>query len=472
MKQSYQKALSLFILIILSVLTISAQSEDKAKAIDQYLSVRAEMGNFSGAVLVVKDGKTIIRKGYGFADVEKKIPYTPETQHEVASISKMFTSMATLKLREQGKLKLEDSICKYIDNCPAIWQPIIIQQLMRHTSGIPDYEEPLGLGSEKYLEFMIQPDASTQIVENAKKLPLDFKPGEKFTYSNTAYIVLSYVVQKAAGKPFAEFMTNDILKPAGMKNSGVYDIKNLPKNLANGYSYGDLGWEKTLAGLSLTSGHLKKVPVLPYTSPEGDAFLYTTVDDLYRWSQVMDGGEFVSTALANEVFTPGAFSNGYGWFIGKAFDRKRFEHSGGLPGYISDFIKFPDDKITIVVFSNVDRARLGSIIRSISAIVFEKPFDMPVRGNVTKLTTEQISKLEGDYKMADGKLLTVRNEPDYLTAKLQDRYTAGLIPMSPTEFYFPLGDGKAIFTIGSDGKAIKVNMRYNGEDHIAEQVNQ
>ncbi|MEP6788702.1 MAG: hypothetical protein ABJB40_09750 [Acidobacteriota bacterium] len=87
-----------------------------------------------------------------------------------------------------------------------------------------------------------------------------------------------------------------------------------------------------------------------------------------------------------------------------------------------------------------------------------------------KLTTEQTSALEGDFKMADGKLLTIRNEPDYLTAKLQDRYTAGLIPLSPTEFYFPLADGKAIFTLNSENKAIRVNMRYSGEDHIAERV--
>lgn len=472
MFQLNNKIFTVFLILFLLTSIITAQTGNEAAAVDKYLTVRSEMGNFSGAVLIAKDGRIILRKGYGFADVEKKIPYTPETRHEVASISKMFTAMAALKLRDAGKLKLEDSICKYIDNCPEIWQPITVQNLMRHNSGIPDYEEPLGLGSKKYLEFMVQPDASRQIVENAKKLPLDFKPGEKFSYSNTAYIILSYVVQKAAGQPFDKFVTENILKPAGMKNSGVIDIKKLPKNLAKGYSFEGTDWAKTLAGVPLNDGHLKQVPIISLTSPEGDAFLYSTVDDLYKWSLIMDGSSFVSPKLAEEVFTPGIDGYGYGWFIGKGFDRKRYRHNGGLPGYISDFVKFPDDKITIIMFSNLDRARLSNIVRDVSAIILGTPYDMPVRGNVIKLTAEQIAKLEGDYKMADGKLLTIRNEPDFLTAKLQDRYTAGLIPLSPTEFYFPLADGKAIFTLGENDKAVKVNMRYSGEDHIAERINQ
>ncbi|MDQ3087336.1 MAG: beta-lactamase family protein [Acidobacteriota bacterium] len=147
------------------------------------MSVRSEMGAFSGAVLAAKEGKIIIRKGYGLANVEKQIPYTPETQHIIASISKMFTAFAALKLRGQGKLKLEDSICKYFDDCPQMWQAVTIQQLMRHTSGSPDYEEKLELGSETYLEFMADGNSSAKIFSEAKKLPLEFKSGEKFKYS-------------------------------------------------------------------------------------------------------------------------------------------------------------------------------------------------------------------------------------------------------------------------------------------------
>lgn len=450
-----------------------SQAPDVAGAVDRYLSARTAMGSFSGAVLIARDGNVLFRKGYGFADVERKIPYTPETRHEVASISKMFTALAALKLRDQGKLRLEDPICRYLEDCPDAWKPVTVQQLMRHTSGIPDYEEALEIGSEKYMAFMTQPDASARIVENARKLPLDFKPGEKFHYSNTGYVVLSQVVQKAAGQPFAEFVARTLLEPAGMSRSGVFGAGGPPDRLANGYTHGDLGWEKTLAGVPLDDGHLRKLPRLPLTPPAGDAGIYSTVDDLYRWSRVMDGSPLVPAAEAAEVSTPGLEGYGYGWFVGEGFNRKRLRHNGALPGYLSDFIKFPADKVTIILFSNLDRARLSSIARDVTAIVLGTPYDMPVRGKVVQLAAAQTARLEGEYRMADGKRLTIRRDPDYLTAELEGKYTAGLIPLSPTEFYFPLGDGKAVFTMdapGAGGRAVKVNMRYGGEDHIAERI--
>lgn len=459
----------ILILLICSVLSISAQTVESN--IDQYLKIRSEMGNFSGAVLVVKEGKIIFRKGYGFADVEKRIPYTPETQHAIASVSKMFTSAAALKLRDQGKLKLEDSICKYLDDCPSAWQPVTVQNLMRHTSGIPDYEEKLELGSEKYLQMMAEGDTSARIYAEAKKSPLDFKPGEKFHYSNTGYIVLSYLVQKVAKMPFAEFVTKNILRPVGMKNTGIFGVGKYPKNLALGYTYGDLGWEKILAGFRLIDGTLKKQPPITISSPHGDAMLYSTLDDLYRWSQIMEGSKLISKSEVDEIYTAGLEEYGYGWFVGKSFNnRKRVKHNGMLPGYLTDFMRFPDEKTTIIIFSNIDRARLNSIVREITSITLGMPFDMPVRGKVTKLSAEQIAKLEGNYKMKDGSILNIKNEPDFLMAKIKDFYTAGLIPLSPTEFYFPLADGKAIFMLDESGKAMKVNMRYGGEDHIGERV--
>lgn len=461
----------LIFVIICSALTISAQTI--GSQIDRYLSVRSEMGNFSGAVLVVKDNQIILRKGYGFADLEKKIPYTSETQQEVASISKMFTAFAALQLKNTGKLQLNDSICTYLQDCPEAWKPITIENLIRHTSGIPDYEEVLELGSDKYLEFMTQPNTSAKIVENARKLPLDFKPGEKFKYSNTAYIILSFIVQKVAQMPFAEYVTKKILKPAGMKDSGILGTRNLAKRLANSYApKTELTWEKRLGGFALTSDNLKKLPQLTLTPPHGDGFLYSTLDDLWRWSRMMDGGSMVSKQDLAEIFSP---QYGFGWIIDSDFGQKRFRHNGIIPGYLSEFIKFPESKITIIIFSNLDHTRMSSVARDISAITLGKPFDMPVRGKVIQLTKEQIAALEGNYKTTDGNNLTIQNDPDFLSAYLKNQqgqlqFAAGLIPLSPTEFYFPFRDGKVIFTLGENGKATKVNLRYRGEDHLAERV--
>lgn len=471
-RQNHRVFFFLFAIAVLFTLTIPAQTTDISQTIDKYLTMRSEMGNFSGAVLIAKDGKIILRKGYGFADVERQIPYVPETKQNVASITKMFTAMAIVKLRDSGKLRFEDSICSYIDECPESWKPVTISNLLHHTSGIPDDEE-MEIGSEKYVQLLKQKDPTGELINVAKKVPLGFQPGEKFSYSNVGYTILSRIVEKVARKPFSQFVSQTILKPAKLKSSGFPAVNSQPANLAEGYSYGDLGWDKVLGGSSLTDGHLRKLPAVPANRPLGAGGLYSTIDDLYQWSQLMDGAsKLVPLKTVNEVFAPGLGDYGYGWFIDKAFNRKRFRHNGINPGFLTEFVKFPEDKVTIILFSNVDRVRMGVVIRDLSAIALGMPYDLPVRGKTIKLATEQIARLLGDYKMASGSIVNISQGETYLTAAVKDRYTAGLIPLSPTEFYFPLVDGKAIFSVDENGKAVKVNMRFQGEDHIAERVNQ
>jgi CubicO group peptidase (beta-lactamase class C family) len=435
--------------------------------VDRYLTARTDLGRWSGAVLVAKADRIILRKGYGFADVARREPYRPETQQEVASVSKMFTALAALKLRDRGTLGLDDPVCRYIDDCPDAWRPVTLRHLIHHESGIPDYEEKLELGSDKYFELMGPPGAAAKILADAKTRPLEFAPGEKFHYSNTGYVVLAHALERASGMGFPELVTELILKPAEMRDSGVLGVGAGPPRLATGYTSGDLGWAKLLHGVSLSDGFVTPVRQLALTPPQGDAWLYSTVDDLLTFSRLMEGSELIPPGLVGEIETAGKEGYGAGWFIGKAFDRRRMRHNGMLPGYVTDFIRFPDEKATIILVSNFDRSRIDRIARDVSAIVCGTPFDMPVQGDVIELTAEQIAKLAGDYVMADGTPLNIRKEPDYLTAELKGRYTAGLIPLSPTEMYFPMGDGKAIFTLGADGRAEKVNMRYGGEDHAA-----
>lgn len=455
-----------------TALRAAPATNDLPASIDRYLTARTEMGGFSGAVLVARGREVIVRKGYGYADVARRTPYTPDTQHEVASVSKMFTAMAALKLRDQDRLGLSDPICRFLEPCPEAWKGITVEQLMRHSSGIPDYEGRLELGSDRYMAFMTRPEASREILEQARKDTLEFAPGSKFSYSNTGYIVLSHVIERAAGVPFADFVRRALLVPARMTGSGVIGAGPAPRRLATGYTHGDLGWAKTLAGVALTDGHLQRVPALPLTPPHGDAWLYSTLDDLHRWSILMDGGALVPVEEVSEVFTAGAGGYGLGWFVDRAYGRRRFRHNGFMPGYATDMIKFPDDSLTIVVFSNLDRARLSRIARDLTAMVLGQPYDLPVRGRLaSRPTPEQSARLEGEYLLAGGSdTLRVRNEPDYLTAQVRGRYLAGLIPLSAVEFYMPLTDGRVTFTLAGDGPAATVNLRYSGEDHIGTRV--
>ena len=461
------RSTTLLLLLLCAFGAHAATDREIASRADEYLKTRTEMGAFSGAVLIARDGKVVLRRGYGYADVDARKPFTPETQLEIASISKMFTAMAALELRDEGKLKLDDPLCKYVDPCPAAWQPITIQELMRHTSGIPDYEDALELGSPKYFEFMMKADSSRRILEEAKSKPLDFTPGSKFNYSNSGYIALAFVIERAAGVPFRQFVREQRLRPAGMSHSGVLGTGERPKDLALGYTHGELGWDAYLAGVPLTEEHLEKQPMLPLTPPAGDAWLYSTVDDLYRWSTIMDGTAFVPANEAAEVFTPGLGNYGYGWFVDTSLGHRRYRHTGSLPGYVSQIVKFPDDKVTIVILSNLDRAPMLHTGRNLMMISLGQPYDPPVCGKVIKLDDAQVQALEGEYKMEDGTPLTIHNSPKYLLAEKKGFFTAGLIPLSPTRFYMPLSDGVVTFTLDDRGIAQKVNFHYSAIDHVA-----
>jgi CubicO group peptidase (beta-lactamase class C family) len=441
-----------------------------ADSYDKYLAALTDLGRFSGAVLVARDAKVEFRKAYGFSDFQKRSPFTVETQIEIASLSKMFTALAVLKLRDAGKLKLDASVCDYLKDCPDAWKPVTIDELVHHTSGIPDYEDALELGSPRYLAIMTQPDSSARILANAKTKPLDFPPGSKFKYSNTGYVVLGFVVEQVSGEAFGKFIDDEILKLAGMTHSGVFGYGAAPANLARGYTHGDIDWGEMLRGVRLDIEHLTTVPPLPLTPPHGDAGLFSTVDDLYAWSVAMDGGAEVSPALAAEIFSPGRDGYGFGWTIGEDYSAKRYQHIGLLPGYDSALIKFPAEKITIVVASNLDRIRLGTVTSVLSAIALGKPWDMPVTGRVQTLTPAQQDALYGNYALEDGRVVIIARDGDSVSAQVKDKFLAGLIPIGATRFYMPMSEGTVTFLLGSDGHATAINLHYKGEDHKGAQV--
>jgi CubicO group peptidase (beta-lactamase class C family) len=333
----------LLMILALAVSSSSAQPRDLKTRMDTYLTKLEKAGKFSGAVLVAKGNNIVLRAGYGLANRETRVPFTPETAHHVASISKMMTAFVALRLRDQKRLKLEDRICVHIPDCPAQWRDITIKHLIRHTSGIPDYEEKLGLYSQAYLEFMTQPGATERLLEQARTQPLEFKPGSTFRYSNTAYIVLARLIELVSNVPFNDTVRMLVFEEEGLVHSNF----DAPANVSVGYTK---LWQR--------------IPALILEPPAGDAALVSTLDDLFKWSLALDGPG------RREVFTPGLGGYGYGWFVDSRFKRKRYVHTGELPGYRTVFVKFPEDRVTIIIFANQDRAPTELMTREITKMVF------------------------------------------------------------------------------------------------------
>jgi CubicO group peptidase (beta-lactamase class C family) len=322
--------------------------------IDQILNSFAEREGFQGAVLVARNGKVLLSKGYGLADRDKNIPNTPHTKFRLGSVTKQFTAMAILILQAQSKLNVQDPICRYIEDCPAAWKDITIHHLLTHTSGIPDFTNFPG-----YLATRATPSSPEQTIARFKDKPLNFPPGEQWKYSNSGYIVLGYIIEQVSGQSYEAFLQQNIFEPLQMKDTG-YDHND--GSLAIGYTG---TWRTEADYIDMT---------IPYAA----GGLYSTVEDLYRWDQALYTEQLVPKDLLDLMFTPHAktsdpgLSYGYGWDVGKMNNHKAVGHGGGIEGFATGIRRYTDDKVTIIVLSNRDTTNVSRIADQIAQAVFEE----------------------------------------------------------------------------------------------------
>jgi CubicO group peptidase (beta-lactamase class C family) len=328
--------------------------EDLASKIDRALSSLTEREAFTGAVLVARNGKVLLRQGYALADRDKNLPNTSQTKYRLGSITKQFTAMAILMLQAQDKLNVRDPICRYLPECPATWQDITIHHLLTHTSGIQNFTN-----FSDYEATKATPSPPEQTIARFKDKPLDFQPGEQWSYSNSGYILLGTIIEQASGQSYEAFLQGSIFEPLQMKDTG-YDHND--DSLAMGYT----GFY----------GHWEKADTIDMTIPYAAGALYSTVEDLYRWDQALYTEQLISPELLDLMFTahaemPGpGLSYGYGWGVGEMNNHPAVGHGGGIDGFATEIRRYIDDKITIIILSNRDTTGVASTADLIAQAVF------------------------------------------------------------------------------------------------------
>jgi CubicO group peptidase (beta-lactamase class C family) len=330
-----------------------------ASAEDAYLTQLTISGAFRGSVLISQNGVVLLNKGYGQADEASDTANTPQTRFRIGSITKQFTAMAILILQERGKLRVGDHVCQYVPNCPADWQPLTLQHLLTHTSGIPDY-----LNSPDFLAFIDKPTTPAQLVARFKNMPLQFTPGAQFSYSNSGYVLLGYIIERVAGETYAQFLQQNIFDRLQMRESG-YDGDNQPLPLAaTGYD----------------SPHVQ-ASFMDASELFSAAGLYSTVGDLERWDQALATHRLVSQQALDAMFTvyipcPSGGCGlktdqgyGYGWFIARESNQRLIYHVGHIDGFLTFNGFYPDSRLDVIVLSNLDAApvlptsvKLGALV--------------------------------------------------------------------------------------------------------------
>ena len=402
----------------------NAANQRLAVEIDKYMTTATDSGLFMGALLISRDGKVILSKGYGMANLEYGIANTPASRFNIASVGKTFTAAMILMLQERGKLGIQDAICKYLDDCPEPWREITIQHLLTHTSGIVNYTElPDQFEMRALISFV--PDAINRI----KRMPLQFKPGEKFSYSNTGYKLLHDIIEKASGESYETFLQQNILDPLRMKDTGVLDKSSIRqlilKNRAAGYTDG--------------VGPLENAPWV-YPSYAGGVGIYATVEDLGRWGEAWLTDRLLSKPTRAAAWTPNKGNYGDGWFIFNRPSHRFVMHGGNIPGYGLTFAIYPDDKLVVVVASNLDTAPTSRIHDDLVKIVFGEKYEPLPAWKIAAVTPKLYDNFIGRYQnTSDPKfIITVTKENDQLWNRLGDdpgAATMVLRPLTETRYY-------------------------------------
>ncbi len=341
--------LSLFLLLGFNF--IFGQFKDLEAKVDEYLKPYLETGNFSGSLLIAKDGKIVLTKGYGMANFEHNVPNTPKTIFHLASVSKSFTAAAIMMLEEKGMLSTNDSILKFIHDYPN-GDKITIHHLLIHTSGIPNINM-----FPEYSRNSRFPQTPESLVAMFKDKPLAFKPGEKYSYSNSNYNLLAYIIEKVSGERYGGFLKKHIFNPLDMKHTGHHGYAGtILKHSAAGYSP---------VGVS----DIERAPYLDWTIKAGNGSLYSTVEDLYKWDRALYTEKILNKDTLDKIFTEHIKGEGYGWFIHTHPYGKEIYMNGRSPGFASYLGRFVDQGLCIIVLDNLYNSVTTPIGRDLAWII-------------------------------------------------------------------------------------------------------
>jgi CubicO group peptidase (beta-lactamase class C family) len=408
------------------------------------------------AVGIFKDGRIIYARGYGIANLEYALPWTPQTPSRIGSISKQFIGMCIAILAEQGKISLDDNIRKYIPDWPEYNGPIKLSHLMHHTSGVREYLTLVELmGKPEGSGYVYTPKELVKTLSRQKEL--NFKPGDEYSYSNSGYFLLSEIVNRVSGMKTSAFAKKYIFDPLGMNNTHFHDDPNMiVKNRAYGYSPEKEG------GYRLDILRLKVI---------GDLGVFTTVEDFLKWDQNFYDNKLGAGTqnLINMMQTRGKLNNGkeipyaFGLNIDHYGGLRTVSHGGSAVGYVAQYMQFPDQRFSVVILSNLSNFSPGRIARNIADLYLADQFtESPTprrrqrpRGEKpkpVKLTSSQLQTYIGNY-YSDELDITYALDVESNNLVLKLRETSSILTAYSTD-NFGWGRRRLEFKRGKDKRII------------------
>jgi len=427
------------------LLTSFCLAQDSIPRMEQVVRSYVDAKQFMGSVLVDLDGKTLLSKSYGSANLEWDIPNSPSTKFRLGSITKQFTAACILLLEERGKLKVEDPVKKYMPDAPAAWDKVTIFNLLTHTSGIPSFT-----GFPDYHSTEAIATTPEQLVARFRDKPLEFQPGEKWNYSNSGYVLLGYLIEKISQESYRQFVQENIFNPLGMKDSGYDSNSEIILHRASGYMPGPKGM--TNAGY------------IDMTIPLSAGALYSTTEDLLRWEQGLMSGKLLNPSSIEKMTTP--FKNDYAFGLGvhTANGHRLIDHGGGIEGFNTFLAYYPEDKLTVVVLANLNGQAPDAIASKLAAVAHGENVVLPSERKEVTVSPAILAKYVGTYKLMPDFDIVMTLEGGQLMTQATGQPKFPLFAESETKFFLKVVDAEVEFFKNDKGEVTHLVLHQGGQD--------
>jgi CubicO group peptidase (beta-lactamase class C family) len=435
---------SAVLLVTAFVLTFCAHSQQTARLLDSAVNLYFQQKKFNGSVLVAQKGKILLQQGYGYKDVAAKTKADANSLYQYGSVTKQFTAALVMYLQEKGKLNIRDKLSKYFPELPFA-DSVTIYNLLTHTSGIYNYT--------RNIDFMmhdaVKPITQEKMLALFRDHPLEFKPGTQFSYSNSGYILLGYIIEKASGMPYEKLMRQVVLQPLGLRTAGFDFAHNQSADRTTGYNFidGDKG---------------DKAGIVDSSVSYAAGALFGSVKDLYTWHQALEKGALLGAASWKQIYTPFLSKYGFGWDIDSLFGRQVIQHNGGIFGYTSVIKRFPQDDVVVIVLANNSSPKIEEMANNLAAIVFGQPVNWPKEKTAIQLPEEKLKPYVGEYELMPNFTVVIRLENGVLKVKPSGQNEADLLPMSETDFFVKNEDVDISFQKDDTGAVKGFQLKQGG----------
>jgi CubicO group peptidase (beta-lactamase class C family) len=455
--------------VLLAALPLAAPAAPSPAQQVDTLFARWQRPDTPGAMVeVIRDGKIVLSKGYGMADLERGVPITAATAFTVGSNSKQFTAFSIYLLAQDGKLGLDDDIRKYVPEVPDFGATITIRHLLHHTSGLRDYFNLMLLTGWRLDEVVTQEDVLA-LVERQRAL--NFAPGQEHLYSNTGYMLLGLIVDRVAGKPLADFARERIFEPLGMQHTQFL------------HGYGTIVPARALPYMASGTGGYMYTAV--GDSADGAGGLVTTAGDLALWDRNFYDGRVGGKALIAQMQVTGVLNDGKpinyasGLLVDNYHGRRMVEHGGSINGFQTQLSRFPDQHFSVVVLANTSDLDLYRTVRAIADIYLDPQAAAPAAAPVppkkvfkeVAIDPARLDALVGFFALSPQSGIDFTKEYGRLMAKATGLAKLPVFAYGERDFFAKALDAQFTFDPpGPDGSVGGGVLHQNGQDIPAKRV--